>query len=72
VGILWLMAAVALLVCGVGALARAPWWTSATLVAALFSLILSVAGWPDARIGVFVNVAILIVLFASRYQGWVR
>ena len=72
VGMLWLLAALALAVCGVGALARAPWWTSATLIAALFSLVLSIAGWPHSRIGVFANVAIIIMLFASRHLGWLR
>jgi hypothetical protein len=33
-----------------------------TLDAAMFSLILSIIGWPDSRVGVFINVAILAYL----------
>jgi len=72
VGILWLVAALALAMCGIGVLARAPWWTPVTPTAALFSLLLSIAGWPESRIGVFVNVALLALLVLNRQVGWLR
>jgi hypothetical protein len=66
VGALWLVAALAVAAAGVAVLARAPWWTAATVIAASFSLALSVAGWPQARIGVFVNIAIIAVALIVR------
>jgi hypothetical protein len=72
VGIFWLVAALALGVCAVGVLARASWWTPITLIAALFSLFLSIAGWPESRIGVLVNIAILAFLMVNSQTGWLR
>ncbi len=72
VGILWLMVALALGVCAIGLLARASWWIPVALVAASFSLFLSVIGWPDSRIGVFINVAILALLSVNRQVGWLQ
>lgn len=61
-GILWLVAALTFVLAGVGAFATFPWWRTVTLYAAIFSLILSILGWPDSRIGVFINIAILAYL----------
>jgi hypothetical protein len=33
---------------------------------AAISLVFCLVGWPDARIGLFVNLAILVALFAIR------
>jgi hypothetical protein len=70
VGILWLMAALAFAVSGIGALARLPWWQWVTLVAAVFSFFLCIIGWPDSRIGVFVNVVIVAFLLVGGRMGW--
>lgn len=43
-------------------MAAASWGGIVTLNAAMFSLILSILGWPDSRISVFINVAILTYL----------
>ncbi len=72
VGLLWLMAALALGACGIVVLVRAPWWMPVTLTAALFSLFLSIVGWPESRIGVFVNLAILALLVVNWQVGWLR
>jgi hypothetical protein len=72
VGILWLAVALALGVCAAGVLARMPWWTPATLIAASLSLILSIAGSPDSRVGVFVNLALLAFLLVNGQVGWLR
>lgn len=63
VGIIWLLTALGFVLLGSAVLAgfsvRA--WMFALLV---FSLVLCIAGWPDARIGVAVNVVLLGVLLA--------
>ncbi|MCK4547301.1 MAG: ABC transporter permease [Candidatus Eisenbacteria sp.] len=65
VGILWLAAAVAFVAAGVGIIAPFPWWRWLALCTAGFSLVLSILGWPDSKIGVPVNVAILAFLIAG-------
>jgi hypothetical protein len=55
---------------GIGTLARLSWWQWVTLVAAVFSFFLCIIGWPDSRIGVFVNVAIFVFLLVGGRMGW--
>jgi hypothetical protein len=45
-------------------------WIPATVAASIFSHVLCVSGWPAARIGVFVNVAILVFPFAANRLRW--
>ena len=61
-GILWLVAALAFVAAGIGVIAASSWGGIVTLDAAMFSLILSIIGWPDSRVSVFINVAILTYL----------
>jgi hypothetical protein len=61
-GVLWLVAALAFVVTAGGAALNAPWWTRGAVIAALASLVLTMVEWPEARIGLFVNLAILGVL----------
>ena len=62
-GILWLILAVAFVVAG-GALMRGGWHSVWVVRLAALSLVFCIVGWPDTRIGLFVNVAILAVLFS--------
>ena len=61
-GLLWLLAALAFLITAVGVATETGWAVRFTLVAVIASLLLCVAGWPDARIGVAVNVGLLLLL----------
>jgi hypothetical protein len=70
VGILWFIGAMAFAVSGVGLVTLQPWWRMLTLVAALFSLMLSVLGWSDSRIGVWVNLAVLGFLLLTARLCW--
>ncbi len=69
VGVLWLIAALAFTACSIGALGRASWWLPVALTAAAFSIVLCILGWPDPRIGAFVNVAISLLLLLARQMG---
>ncbi len=69
-GVLWLVAALAFAASGVGVGVRLPWWQSAMLIAAVFSLILCILGWPDTRFGLFVNLALIAFLLANRQMRW--
>ena len=64
-GIIWLTIALAFAVCSIGILTRQPWAWPLTAWTAAISLAMCVVGWPDARIGVFVNAAIIAVLFVA-------
>jgi hypothetical protein len=70
VGALWLVAALTFAASSIGVLARTSWWLPVTLIVAGSSLLLCVIGWPDSRIGVFVNVAIVPLVLVASQKGW--
>ncbi len=69
VGALWLTAAFAFAACSMGALGGASWWLPVAVMAAAVSVDLCILGWPDSRIGAFVNVAITVLLLLARQMG---
>ena len=69
-GIFWLITALAFVVCSMGVLARVPWWLPVTVIVAVFSLFLCIISWPDSRIGVFVNIAVVAFLLIGRRATW--
>jgi hypothetical protein len=61
-GIVWLGLAASFIASGAGLMSG--WWNSLwTVRLAALSLVFCIVGWPDTRIGLVVNVAILAVLF---------
>lgn len=62
VGVLWLLAATAFLVGAFAVLGHADWAIRFTVWVAIASLLLCVVGWPAARIGVAVNVVVVVLL----------
>ena len=68
VGVLWVIAAVAFAVVAVGAALNTGWWPRAAVPVAMGSLGLCVLGWPEAKIGVALNLGI--VVLASMAAGW--
>lgn len=71
VGLLWLMAAVGFVISGIAVLRLTPWWNTWALYISLFSLILSILGWPESKIGVLVNLLILIFLVWGDSIRWI-
>jgi hypothetical protein len=69
-GILWLLTALAFSAAGLALIFSQPWWQPLTLYTAIFSLILTLTGWPDARFGVLINLLILAYLFIGGSLGW--
>jgi hypothetical protein len=61
-GVLWLLAALAFLVAAIAVAAEAGWAVRFTVAGVTASLMLCLAGWPDARIGVAVNVGLVLLL----------
>lgn len=70
-GVLWLIAALAFVVAGIACLTGQAWWITYATWTAVFSLLLSILGWPDARIGVVVDLMILALLVLGPRFGWV-
>ena len=62
-GILWLFAALAFIVAAGGAVWSTQWWARAALAVTSVSLVMTIVEWPEARIGLIVNLAILATLF---------
>jgi hypothetical protein len=69
VGILWLLAGLAIMTAGIGAFAAWPWWRPATLALALASTVLCVLGLPGAKIGILANLLLLVYLTVVKL-GW--
>ena len=61
-GVVWLLTALAFLVAASGVATATDWASRFMLAAVIASLMLCVAGWPDARIGVAVNVGLVLLL----------
>ena len=61
-GVLWLVAALAFIVASIAVATEVGWAARFTLAAVIASLMLCVVGWPDARVGVSVNVGLVLLL----------
>ena len=72
VGALWLAAALGFCVAGAAGLAQRGGWVPLAMIVAAVSATLCVLEWPAARIGLWVNLAILLVLAAALRLGWLN
>ena len=70
-GGLWLLAALALVIAAVAVATEAGWAMRFTAAGVVASLLLCLVGWPDTRVGVAVNVGLILlsVLGASLNVG---
>jgi len=64
-GMFWLGGALAFTVAAVGVLRHAPWWPAFTFGAAIGSLVLCVLSIPQSRIGIPINVAIIVTMLLT-------
>lgn len=62
-GVVWLLLALGYVACAGLVLGRSPLWTSLTLWVSTASLLMCALFWPDAKIGLFLDLAILLVAF---------
>jgi len=70
VGVLWLLVAAACVVAGVAGLRGTPGWPTLALTAVTFSFLLCIIGWPAARMGLALDVALLAILSFGVWHGW--
>ena len=62
IGVLWLLAALAFLVAAIAVATGMSWAGRFMLATVIESALLCVAGWPDARLGLALNVGLVLVL----------
>ena len=67
-GILWLGGATAFTIAAFGVWHRAPWWPSFTFGTAVASLILCILSFPQSKIGIPINVALIIGLLMAHRE----
>jgi hypothetical protein len=70
IGVGWLLGSIAFVGLAGAALFQVTGWQDAAYVVLGLSLILSIIGWPAARIGVAANIGAAMLLFASTRWGW--
>jgi hypothetical protein len=70
VGLAWLTLAIALVVVAIATFTRVPYWQPLAYVTIGLSIVLCLLGWPDARVGVFANFAILMMIFFGTRAHW--
>lgn len=69
-GVMWLLLALSYVVSAAMALLRVPTWVNVALAASGTSLVMCALFWPEARIGLYLDVAIIVVvLLVSRSSG---
>lgn len=71
-GLLWLALATAFGVVAIGIWRAESWSPMALGIVALLSLAMSLVSWPRARMGVYVNLAILIAITGLTYRAYRR
>jgi hypothetical protein len=69
VGVFWLIGAAVFAIAAFGVLRHAAWWPTLTLYAAVGSLLLSILGLPEAKLGIPVNIVIIAGLLLGQLSG---
>jgi uncharacterized protein DUF6920 len=70
VGLAWLIVGLTFIAAAIGYARNSPWAVMLIASVGVASLVLSVLNWPQARIGVFVNLAVLIMLPPIGQLAW--
>jgi hypothetical protein len=69
IGICWLILALTFFSAAGAILFHQPWWNATVFYASTVSLILCLLSWPDARIGAFINLIVLVLSMMTRNGG---
>lgn len=70
IGVFWLLLAIAFLVGAWAVATTQPWAVRWLWVITVASLIASTVSWPEARIGVVIDLALIVLLAASTRVAW--
>lgn len=67
-GALWLFAGLLFIIAAAGTAGTMPWAFRLTGICIAFSLAMCIAGWPQASIGLWLNLALVLVMVAQQLQ----
>ncbi|HKT80724.1 MAG TPA: hypothetical protein VJP86_10930 [Vicinamibacterales bacterium] len=70
IGLAWLLAAVAFALAALGLVMRWGSWQSVAYTAIAASVFLTVAAWPEARLGLFANVVLMLLILVGQRVQW--
>jgi hypothetical protein len=70
IGLVWLLLSALFVAIAAAALMRATWWPQSVYVAVGLSTALCVVGWPETRLGLVANAAILLLFLISARTSW--
>ena len=70
IGLLWVVATGLWIAAALGLSLLLPWWQEVTVAAILFSSVLCILGLPDAKWGLLINIAILVLLYLNGPYQW--
>jgi len=68
VGILWLGGSLVFTIASVGVLRHAAWWPSFTFGAAVASLLLCILNLPQSKLGIPINIVIILALLVTHSE----
>ena len=66
IGIFWLLLALAFIINGIILIMGLSYWEMMAFYISIISLVFCIVGWPDSKIGIAVNILILILLILNR------
>ena len=69
-GIFWLLFVLAFFTASGLLLLKVSFWDIYTIIISILSLLLCIIGWPDSKIGVFVNIFIIAFIVMAGKTGW--
>lgn len=72
VGLAWVVLAVAFVGAATGLTLRQPWWSAVAWWTLGASILLCLVHWPEARIGLAVNGALVVLLYLAARAGALR
>jgi hypothetical protein len=70
IGIVWLLTALGFFIMATVILLQREWWLVGSVIIAGFSTLMCIIGWPDSRIGLFLNLLILAFLLTGKSLNW--
>jgi hypothetical protein len=70
IGAGWLLVAIVFGFAALGVLLRAGWWQPLAYGAVGASVLLSAAGWPEARLGLVANVLVVVLIVVGQRLNW--
>lgn len=70
VGVGWLVVAIAFGLAALGVLVRSGWWQPLAYRAVGASVLLTVVGWPEARLSLVANVLVIVLIVTGQRFNW--